>query len=85
MKKKLTNAQRMVLLLAQKNQVFSRQPSSIRKPTFWIGGRKDVIERMMSCGLLQYRPRAASDYSPIQRVMVTEKGQMALHTGEYDG
>lgn len=85
MKKKLTKTQRMVLLLAQKDQVFARLPFSIRKPTLWIGGRRDVIERMMSCGLLQYRPRVAFDNNPIQRVVVTEKGQTALHTGEYDG
>lgn len=85
MKKKLTNAQRMVLLLAQKDQVFSRLPLSVRKPTLWIGGRKDVIERMMSCGLLRYCPRVAFTYNSIQRVMVTEKGQTALNTGEYDG
>lgn len=86
MKKRLTKTQRLILLMAQKGQVFRREPNNMRKPSYWVGGRADVIERLMSAGLLKYgdRPADVSVWSGVHAAAVTDKGEQALREGEYD-
>lgn len=86
MKKKLTKSQRLTLLMAQKGQVFRREPNNMRKPSYWVGSRGDVVERLMSAGLLKFsdRPADISVWSGVHAAAVTPKGEQALREGEYD-
>lgn len=86
MKKKLTKSQRLTLLMAKKGQVFRRESTSLRKPSYWVGSRADVIECLMSAGLLKYgdRPTDVSMWNDVHAAVVTPKGEQALREGEYD-